>query len=369
VTGSTTGQPPPDQPPPDQPPPDQARLDALAERMTDEVGAALAGAIVVIGDRLGLYRALARLGPVGAQELAEKLDLSPRMVREWLLNQAAGGYVSYRPADRQYFLSPEQEALLADESSPVFLTGAFQFATAMVKAEERIGEVFRTGVGMRWGEHHPDLFTGLARFSRPSYAHRLCQVFVPAVPGLAERLEAGAVVADLGCGHGHSTMLLAERFPAARFFGFDNHPGSVAEATRLARERGLEGRVRFQVAEATAFPGYGYDVIAFFNCLHDVAFADDCARHCHRTLKPDGYVFMVEPIGGDRVEDNFTAAGRLMSGASVLCCTPHGMVDGGDALGAVVADARLDEIMRGAGFRTFRRVLTTRFNRVFEARP
>jgi SAM-dependent methyltransferase len=351
--------------------PDQARLDALAERMTDEVGAALACAVVVIGDRLGLYRALARFGPVGAEDLAEKLDLSPRMVREWLLNQAAGGYVSYEPADERYFLSPEQEALLADESSPAFLPGAFQFATAMIKAEERIGEVFRTNDGMRWGDHHPDLFTGLARFSRPIYAHRLCDVFVPAVPGLRERLEAGAVVADLGCGHGHSTMLLAERFPASRFVGFDNHPGSVAEASRLAGTRGLDGRVRFEVAEATTFPAHedGYDVIAFFNCMHDVAFADDCARHCREVLRPDGYVFMVEPIGGDRVEDNFTPAGRLMSGASVLCCTPHGMVDGGAARGTVVADARLDEIMRAAGFRSFRRVLATRFNRVFEARP
>ncbi len=351
------------------PAPDQAALDALAERMTDEVGAALACAAVVIGDRLGLYEALARLGPIGAVDLAAALDLAPRMVREWLLNQAAGSYVCYDPAGQLYFLSPEQEALLADESSRAFLAGAFQFAIAMVKAEERIGDVFRTGQGVRWGEHHPDLFTGLARFSRPIYAHRLCDVFVPAVPGLAERLTAGALVADIGCGHGHSTLLLAERFPASRFVGFDNHPDSVEQARRLARRRGLEGRVGFEVAEATGFPARGYDVIAFFNCLHDVAYADACARHCHAALKPDGYVFMVEPIGGDRVEDNFTPAGRLMSGASVLCCTPHGMVDGGDALGTVVADARLEQIMRDAGFGTFRRVLSTRYNRVFEARP
>jgi SAM-dependent methyltransferase len=359
MSGLTTGR----------PVPDQTRLDALAERMTDDVGAALACAVVVIGDRLGLYQAMARLGPVEADELARELDLSPRLVREWLLNQAAGGYVSYDSADDRYYLSAEQEALLADESSPVFLPGAFQFATAMVKAEERIGEAFRTGVGMRWGDHHPDLFTGFARFSRPTYTHRLCDVFIPTVPGLVERLEAGAVVADIGCGHGHSTMLLAERFPASRFFGFDNHPDSVAQAQRLAQARGLAERVRFEVAEATTFPDRQYDVIAFFNCLHDVAHADACARHCHRTLAPDGYVFMVEPIGGDRVEDNFTPTGRLMSGASVLCCTPHGMVDGGAALGAVVADARLNEIMLGAGFRSFRRVLATRFSRVLEARP
>jgi len=348
---------------------DPARLDALAELMTNEVGAALGCALVVVGDKLGLYRALARHGPLRPEDLAARTDLSERMVREWLLNQAAGGYVSYDTQSGQFSLSPEQEALLADETSPVFLPGAFQFATAMIKAEERIGEVFRTGRGMRWGEHHADLFTGLARFSRPIYTHKLCDVFIPAVPGLTERLQAGATVADIGCGHGYSTMLMAERFGASRFFGFDNHPDSVRNAERVARERGLSERVRFEVAEATSFPERNYDVIAFFNCMHDVGHADACAAHCLRALKPDGYVFMVEPIGGDRVEDNFTAGGRLMSGASVLCCTPHGMVDGGAALGTVVADERLEGIMRRAGFKSFRRVMSTRYNRVVEVRP
>jgi SAM-dependent methyltransferase len=348
--------------------PDQASLEALAERMTNDVGAALACAVVVMGDRLGIYRALAQIGAADAPKLASALGLSPRMVTEWLLNQAAGGYVSYDPDDGTYYLTPEQEALLADESSPSFLAGAFQFATAMIKAEERIGDTFRTGAGMLWGEHHPDLFQGLARFSRPIYSHRLVDVFVPAVPGLAERLEAGAVVADIGPGHGHSTTLLAQRFPASRFYGFDNHPASVAEAQRLADAMDLGDRVRFEVADATSFPDHGYDVIAFFNCMHDVAFADACARHCRDVLRPDGYLFMVEPIGGDEVEDNFTPAGRLMSGASVLCCTPHAMVDGGSALGTVVADSRLREIMLGAGFSSFERVMTTRYNRVFAGR-
>jgi SAM-dependent methyltransferase len=349
--------------------PDQRRLDALAESMTDEVGAALGCALVVVGDKLGIYKALAAHGPAEPEALATRLGLSERMMREWLLNQAAGNYVSYDKDTRRYYLSPEQEALLADENSPSFLCGAFQFATAMIKAEERIGEVFRTGRGMRWGEHHEDLFSGLARFSRPIYAHKLCDVFIPAVEGLREQLEAGALVADVGCGHGYSTMLMAERFPESRFVGFDNHPGSVAQATRIARERGLGDRVRFEVAEATSFPASGYHVIAFFNCMHDVGHANACAARCFTALRRDGYLFMVEPIGGDLVEDNFNAAGRLMSGASVLCCTPHGMVDGGAALGTVVADARFEEIIRGAGFTKFRRVMTTRFNRVFEARP
>jgi len=349
--------------------PGQASLEALAERMTNDVGAALACAVVVIGDRLGLYRALAEIGPVDATKLADALGLSPRMVTEWLLNQAAGGYISYDRDEHAYYLSPEQEALLADESSPAFLAGAFQFATAMIKAEERIGDTFRTGAGMLWGDHHPDLFQGLARFSQPIYAHRLVDVFVPAVPGLAERLETGAVVADIGPGHGHSTTLLAQRFPASRFYGFDNHLASVAEAQRLADAKGLGDRVRFEVADATSFPDNSYDVIAFFNCMHDVAFADACARHCHDVLRADGYLFMVEPIGGNEVEDNFTPAGRLFSGASVLCCTPHAMVDGGSALGTVVADSRLREIMLGAGFASFERVMATRYNRVFAGRP
>jgi SAM-dependent methyltransferase len=349
--------------------PDQRRIDALAEALTDEVGAALGCALVVVGDRLGIYKALAAHGPSDPETLAERLGLSERMMREWLLNQAAGKYISYDKEARKYYLSPEQAAVLADENSPSFLCGAFQFATAMIKAEERIGEVFRTGQGMRWGEHHGDLFPGLARFSRPIYTHKLCDVFIPAVSGLAERMQAGALVADIGCGHGYSTMLMAERFTASRFVGFDNHPDSVAQATRIAAQRGISERVRFEVAEATSFPARNYDVIAFFNCMHDVGHANACAAHCLEALRPDGYVFMVEPIGGDHVEDNFNAAGRLMSGASVLCCTPHGMVDGGAALGTVVADARIEEIMRTAGFRTFRRVMSTRFNRVFEARP
>jgi SAM-dependent methyltransferase len=349
--------------------PDQLRLDALAESMTDEVGAALGCALVVVGDKLGIYKALAAHGPTDPETLSARLGLSERMMREWLLNQAAGKYVSYDKETRRYYLSPEQEAILADENSPSFLCGAFQFATAMIKAEDRIGEVFRTGQGMRWGEHHEDLFNGLSRFSRPIYTHKLCDVFIPAVEGLAERLEAGALVADIGCGHGYSTMVMAERFTASRFVGFDNHPGSVAQATRIAGERGLLERVRFELAEATSFPARDYDVIAFFNCMHDVGHASVCAAHCLKALRPDGRLFMVEPIGGDRVEDNFNAAGRLMSGASVLCCTPHGMVDGGAALGTVVADARLEEILRNAGFKHFRRVMSTRFNRVFEARP
>lgn len=349
--------------------PDQARLEALAARLTEEASAAMSGAGVVIGDRLGLYRALAAGGPTRPEDLAGKLGLSGRMVREWLLNQAAGGYISYEPEDQRYFLSPEQEACLADDASPLYLIGAFQFAAALVKSEERIGEAYQTGIGMRWSEHHQDLFIGLARFSRPIWTHQLCDKFIPSVDGLTERFEAGAVVADIGCGHGHSTMLMAERFPNSQFFGFDNHPDSIAVARGLAEQRGLSDRVRFEVAEATTFPNREYDIIAFFNCMHDVAFPDECARHCRSALRPDGYVFMVEPIGGDHVEDNFHPAGRWMSGASALCCVPHGMVDGGAALGTVVTDSRLEEIMLGAGFGKFRRVMTTRFNRVLEVRP
>ena len=343
--------------------------ETLADTMAKDVGAALGCALVVVGDRLGLYRALATHGPVGPADLAAILNLSPRMVREWLLNQATCGYVSYEPRRQRYFLSPEQEALLADEQSQTFFAGAFQFATAMIKAEEEVTEVFRTGEGVAWGEHHPDLSAGFARFSRTTYMHRLLDSLIPAVQGLTERLEASAVVADIGCGYGYATMLMAERFRTSRFIGFDNHPDSIRMARLIAEARGLTDRVSFEIANATDFPGLGYDVISFLGCMHDVARPDECARHCLRALRPDGLIFMVEPIGGERVEDNFNPAGRLMSGASVLCCTPHGMINGGAALGAVVSDGRLEEFMRSAGFRTFRRVMSTRFSRVIEVRP
>jgi len=348
---------------------DQRRLEALAETLTSDAGVALGCALVAVGDRLGIYKALAASGPSDPETLAANMKLSERMMREWLLNQASCNYISYDAEAKKYFMTPEQAAVLADENHASFLGGAFQFATALIKAEERISQVFRTGRGMRWGEHHEDLFGGLSRFSRPIYTHKLCDVFIPAVEGLAEKLEAGALVADIGCGHGFSTMLMAERFTSSRFIGFDNHPRSVAEATRVAAERGLQERVRFELADATSFPARGYDVIAFFNCMHDVGHASECAAHCLKALKPDGRVFMVEPNAGDHAEDNFNAAGRLFTGSSVLCCTPHGMVDGGAALGTVVTDARFESIFRAAGFKHFHRVMATRFNRVLEARP
>lgn len=344
-------------------------LEALADAMVDDMGAALSCALAVIGDRLGLYQELSSAAELTPSALAQRTRLSERMVREWLISQAARGYVDYDPQTGRYRMSAEQTALLADESSSVFLAGGFQLVTAMVKAEEQITEAFRHGRGMLWGQHHPDLPVGLARFQRPGYASKLVDVWIDTVAGLRQTLLEGAVVADIGCGHGHPTMELAAAFPRSRFFGYDNHGPSVEQANRLAARRDLAGRVRFEEYGAGDFPDHRYDVITFFNCMHDVGDPAGCAARCHQTLKPDGCLFMVEPLAGHRVEDNFNPVGRFMTGSSVLCCTPHGMASGGEGLGTIVTDARLEEIITGAGFRTFRRVFTTKYGRIFEGRP
>ncbi|MCX4239982.1 methyltransferase domain-containing protein [Paraliomyxa miuraensis] len=350
---------------------DQQRLDALAERFIEDMAGAMSAAIALLGDKLGLYRALRAAGSLTPAQLAERTGLSERMVREWLINQAAGGYVEYdhQAEDDRYYLSPEQAHLLADPDSDRFLQGGFQFATAMVKAEEHIERAFRDGKGFLWGDHHPDLHAGVARFFDPVYAHQLVDGWMQRVEGLAERLERGASVADVGCGYGYSTVVMAARFPNSRFWGFDYHAPSVERGNALALERGLADRVRFEACQAHDFPDRQYDVVTIFNCLHDVGRYDETARHIHSVLRDDGMLFMMEPMGGDRVPDNFNPVGRLMSGSSVLCCTPHGVASGGDGLGTVVTDARLRQILLDAGFRSLERVGQTRYNRLFFGRP
>lgn len=349
--------------------PDPQRLDALAESMVNDMGAALGCTLAVIGDRLGLYKALAGAGAMTSAELAERTHLSERMVREWLLSQAASGYVDYQPGSGTYRLTPEQRALLADESSSAFLAGGFQFASAMVKAQERIEECFRDGRGMLWGEHHSDLFEGISRFFRPIYSSKLVDVWIPKVEGLRERLSAGAVVANIGCGYGHEVRVMAQAFPRSHFHGYDTHQPSIEQAKALAAQEGLSDRVAFEVSSAVNFPNRQYDIIAFFNVMHDVGDPEACAAHCYRTLKKDGCVFMIEPLGGHRVEDNFNPVGRFMTGCSVLCCTPHGVASGGEGLGTVVTDEKLRDIMTRAGFRTFHRAATTKYSRILVARP
>jgi SAM-dependent methyltransferase len=347
---------------------DEAKLDEFMGRFVGDLGAALSAALVVIGDRLGLYRAMADGSGVTPEELAERTGTDARYVREWLSNQAAGGYVTY--AEGHFSLTPEQSLALAQEGSPAFVPGAFQLATSLVKDEPVITEAFKTGDGVGWHEHHHDLFAGTERFFRPGYAANLISSWIPALDGVQTKLEAGALVADVGCGHGASTILMAEAFPNSSFVGFDYHETSIEHARRVAWETGLDGRVSFEVAPAKEYPGDGYDLVAMFDCLHDMGDPVGAAAHVLKTLDADGTWMIVEPYAGDRLEDNLNPVGRVFYGASTLVCTPASRdQEVGLALGAQAGEARLRDVVTQGGFTRFRRATETPFNLVLEARP
>jgi SAM-dependent methyltransferase len=348
---------------------DEQRLQAFLGNVVGDFGASLSSMLVYIGIRTGLYQAMAGAGPLTPAELASRTGTVERYVREWLVNQAAGGYVDYDPGTGRYTLPPEHAIVLTDEESPFYAGGGFYVVKAMLRAEERIREAFRAGGGMKWGEHDPDLFVGTERFFRPGYATHLVADWIPAFDGLADRLEAGASVADVGCGHGASTIVMAKQYPNSTFVGFDSHGPSIEAARQRAHEAGLTDRVLFEVADASSFPGGNYDLIAFFDCFHDMGDPSGAARHAREALASDGYVLMVEPMAGDTVEGNINPIGRTFSGASVLCCTPNSLAYGGPGLGAVAPESAIREIVTDAGFTRFRRATETPFNRVFEIRP
>lgn len=343
---------------------DEARLHAFLGHAVGDVGALASAPLVLIGEQLGLYEAMADAGPVTSAELARRTGTVERYVREWLLNQAASGYVEHDPATGRYSLPAEHAAALPN------LYGAFQLFLAATKAAPRIAEAFRTGGGMCWGEHDPELFDGCERFFRPGYEQHLVSSWVPALDGVEAKLRAGAVAADVGCGHGASTILLAQACPRSRFVGFDNHAASIERARRIAQEAGVAERARFEVASAVDYPvpAEGYDLIAFFDCLHDLASPEGAARLAHDALAPDGTVMVVEPMAGERAEENLTPVGRVYSAASVLICTANALAGGGSALGTLVPDGQLRDLFAAAGFSRFRRAAETPFNRVFEAR-
>jgi SAM-dependent methyltransferase len=349
---------------------DQAKLDEFLGRFVGDLGAALSAALVVIGDRLGLYRAMADGSAVTAEELAARTGTDARYLREWLSNQAAGGYVTYDPAGDAFSLSAEQSLALAQEDSPAFVPGAFQVATALIKDEEKIAAAFVGGHGVGWHEHHHDLFAGTERFFRPGYAANLVSSWIPSLDGVQSRLEAGAVVADVGCGHGASTVLMARAFPRSSFVGFDYHEASIAHARRAAADAGVGERVRFEVAPAKDYPGGGYDLVTMFDCLHDMGDPVGAAAHVRATLAADGTWMIVEPFAGDRLEDNLSPVGRVFYGASTLVCTPASRdQEVGLALGAQAGEARLREVVAAGGFTRVRRAAETPFNLVLEARP
>jgi SAM-dependent methyltransferase len=350
-----------------QPPLDENKLSAFVDQVLNDQGAAFSIVLMAIGDRLGLYRALAQRGPLDSAELAAATGATERYVREWLINQAAGGILALDPATGRYALPAEHAAALTDEGAPFFLAGGVQCFSALVLALPRIIEAFRTGAGMPWGDHDPNLFEGTERLFRPSYQAYIASQWVPAVDGLRGRLEAGALMADVGCGHGASTIILARGFPRSTFLGFDSHAPSIERAARSAREAGLSN-VRFEVADAAAYPGRDYDAVAYFDCFHDLGDPAGSARRSFHALKPDGLAMVVEPMAGRTVEENFNPIGRMFSGASVLCCTPNALASGKHALGTVASDEAIGSIFREAGFAQFRRATETPFNRVFEVK-
>ncbi len=349
---------------------DQAKLDAFMGQFVGDLGAALSVATVLVGDRLGLYKAMADGKPLTSAELAERTATDERYVREWLSSQAASGYVEYDAATERFTLPPEQVMALAQDDSPAFIPGAFQLAAALIKDEPKIAEAFRSGAGVGWHEHDHDLFCGTERFFRPGYVANLLSAWIPALDGMHERLSAGAFVADVGCGHGASTLILAQAYPQSRFVGFDYHEDSIHAARAAAASAGLGARVSFEVARAKDYPGAGYDLVAMFDCLHDMGDPVGAAAHVLSSLAAEGTWLIVEPFANDRLEENLNPVGRVFYSASTMVCTPASRdQEVGLALGAQAGEARLREVVEEGGFTRFRRATETPFNLVLEARP
>jgi SAM-dependent methyltransferase len=350
-------------------PVNEAKLHEFVMKAVGEMGAAMNAALIIIGDKLGLYKAMAGAGPMTSAELAAKTKTTERYVREWLSAQAAGGFVTYDEASGKFTLPPEQTMVLADEQSPVFLPGFFEIVSACIKDEPKVTEAFRTGKGLGWHEHDNCLFAGTERFFRPNYRAHLISEWIPALGDTLAKLKAGARVADVGCGLGTSTVLMAEEYPKSTFVGFDYHPQSIEMARAAATKAGVSERVKFEVAKAKDYPGKGYQLVAFFDCLHDMGDPEGAARHVLETLDPDGVWMIVEPFAHDKLQDNLNPIGRVFYGASTMLCTPASLSqEVGLGLGAQAGEGRLSKILKNAGFSRVRRAAETPFNIVLEAR-
>ena len=349
---------------------DEAKLEQFMGQFVGDLGAAMTAPLVMIGDKLGLYKAMADGEPVTPSQLAERTECRERYIREWLCQQAASGYVEYDPAEGTFRLPPEQAMALTDENSPAFIPGAFQLLSAVIKDEPQIAERFRSGEGFGWHEHHHDLFEGTERFFRPGYLASLVESWLPALDGVVEKLSQGARVADIGCGQGASTILMANAFPASTFVGSDYHESSI-EAARAAAERaGVTERVSFEVTSAKDFGGGPFDLVCVFDALHDMGDPAGAARHVREMLAEDGVWMIVEPFAGDTIEDNLNPIGRIFYGGSTMLCTPASLSqEVGLALGAQAGQRRLTEVLGEGGFSRVRRAAETPFNIVLEARP
>src|SRR5579872_975430 len=347
----------------------EQKLGEFMNRFVGDFGAVLHAPLIVLGDKLGLYRELAK-GAATAGELAARTGTAGRYVAEWLAANAASGYVEYDSSSKKYRMTEEQAFALADPESPAYIPGAFLLAMSMFRDEPKVAEIFRTGQGLGWHEHDRCLFEGTEKFFRASYAGNLVGSWIPALDGVKEKLEAGGRVADVGCGHAASTILMAKAFPRALFHASDYHPESIEVARRAAAAAGVADRVTFEVASAKTFSGKGYDLVAFFDCLHDMGDPEGASRHVLSSLAPDGSWMIVEPFAHDDLEQNLNPVGRIFYSASTMICTPASKSqEVGLALGAQAGEKRLRGVVTSAGFLRFRRATETPFNMVLEAKP
>jgi SAM-dependent methyltransferase len=367
---------------------DNEKLQQFIGKVLSDFGGAASAILVYIGDKLGLYKAMYNFAkPITSQELANLTSTSERYIREWLANQAAGGYLTYDSSSQRYTLPFEHAQALVNENSPAYIAGGFQVNMAFFRDEPKILEAFKTGKGIAWGDRHKDLYEGTERFYRPAYIANLISSWIPALDNgkVEQRLKqqtTGLKVADIGCGRGISTILMAKAYPNSKFYGFDNHPASIEYARNKAKEEGLgEDRVKFEVASSTNFPlpaateegkkgeGAYYDLIAFFDCLHDMEDPQGAAAHAVKSIKPDGTVMIVEPFANDNLEDNLNPVGRLFYAGSTMICVPTSLSQNGPALGAQAGEARISQVVKAGGFKHFRRATQTPFNIVYEAKP
>ena len=349
---------------------DEAKLEAFMGQAVTDMGAIISGPLMLIGEKLGLYKAMAHAGPLTSREVAERSGAAERYVREWLGNQAAGGYVTYDPENDRYTLPDEHALALADEDSPFYILGVYDSIASLYADEDQIIEAFRSGEGMGWHEHDHRLFRGTERFFRPGYRAHLVAEWIPALDGVQEKLQRGAKVADVGCGHGASTIIMAQAFPNSQFFGFDYHAASIERAREAAKDAGVAERITFEVAAAKDFPGEDYDLVCVFDCLHDMGDPVGASAHVLETLGSDGTWMVVEPFANDRLEENLNPVGRVFYGASTVICTPASLdQEVGLALGAQAGEARLTDVLKQGGFTRVRRATETPFNLILEARP